>query len=390
MPGPLAGVRVVDLTRVLTGPYCTMLLADMGADVVKVEAPSGDETRGWGPPFVEGESTYFMSVNRNKRSLVLDLKSDLGRVALKRLVQWGDVLVENFRPGTAQRLGMSYEQARAINPSIVYCSISGFGQDGPRAQQPAYDAIIQGMSGFQQLTGFPDGQPVRPGLPIADICAGMFAAYAIVCALRARDADPHRRGQDIDTSMLASQAAMLTHQSGRYFATGTPPQRYGNRHPSIAPYETFATADGFVNVACGNEGIWRRFCSALDLGHLPEDPRFLTNRDRVSNRDDLAAAIEARVQALTTAEVERRLGQAEVPVGQVFDLGQLFSDPQSEHLDLAQRTPHATIADLRTTGFPYRLSRTPAAVRHGPPLLGEHTKEVLAELGLMSPASDPT
>lgn len=382
MPGPLAGIRVLDLTRVLTGPYCTMMLADMGADVVKVEHPvGGDDTRAWGPPFQEGEATYFLSVNRNKRSVALDLKSEEGQQAALRLARRSDVLVENFRPGTTARLGLDYARVSEVNTGIVYCSISGFGQTGPRADEPAYDAIIQGMSGFQHLTGFADGPPVRPGLPIADICAGMFAAFAIVNALYARERDPAGRGQHIDTSMLGSQAAMLTYQAGRYFATGTSPTRYGNRHPSIAPYETFRVADGFVNVACGNEAIWRRFCGALGLELLLADERFRSNAARVANRDALSASIEGALAAWSVAEAIERLAVAEVPVGRVGDLDALFTDPQARHLELGQPTPHSAIADLRTTGFPYRFSRTPAEVRSGPPLLGEHTAEVLAELG---------
>jgi crotonobetainyl-CoA:carnitine CoA-transferase CaiB-like acyl-CoA transferase len=382
MAGPLAGIRVLDLTRVLTGPYCTLMLADMGADVVKIELPgTGDETRQWGPPFQAGESSYFLSINRNKRSVELDLKSVAGRDAVRRLAARADVLVENFRPGTTERLGLGYEQVKALNPSLVYCSVSGFGQDGPRAREPAYDAIIQGMSGLQYLTGFPDGPPVRPGLPIADITAGMFAAFAVVSALLARERDPDRKGQYIDTSMLGSQVAMLTYQAARFFATGTPPMRYGNRHPSIAPYESFRTADGYVNVACGNDGIWQRLCRALGLQDLLDDPRFRTNADRVTNRDPLSERIEGRLSELTTAKVVDVLMAAEVPVGPVSDLAHVFADPQTQHLALAKPTPHPRIPDLRTTGFPYRLSATPAEVRRPPPLLGEHTAEVLREVG---------
>ena len=382
MPGPLSGTRVVDLTRALAGPYCTLLLGDMGADVIKVELPgSGDETRQWGPPFVDGESSYFMSVNRNKRSITLDLKSPAGQDALRRLATSADVLVENFRPGTLDRLGLSDAQAQVLNPSLIVCHVSGFGQSGPRARQPAYDAILQGMGGVQGLSGEPDGGPTRVGVPIADIAAGMFAAYAVATALFWRERDPERRGQLIDTSMLGGQVALLTYQAGRYFTTGQAPQRIGNRHASIAPYEMFHTADGFVNVAAANEPMWQRFCHALELDDLLREPQFATNPDRVTNRAALSARIEARLQTLTTADVIERLEQAEVPVGPVYDLAQVFSDPQSEHLGLAMATPHPVAPDLRTTGFPYRLSETPAAVRCPPPLLGQHTAEVLQELG---------
>jgi crotonobetainyl-CoA:carnitine CoA-transferase CaiB-like acyl-CoA transferase len=380
-PGPLAGVAVVDLTRALAGPYCTLMLGDMGADVVKIELPgTGDETRQWGPPFLDGESSYFLSVNRNKRSVTLDLKSDEGRRVLAGLVRKADVLVENFRPGTMARLGMDYDRARALNPSLVYCAISGFGQDGPRAAEPAYDAIVQGMGGIQSVTGEADGPPTRVGVPIGDIAAGMFAAYAVAAALFWRERDPERRGQLIDASMLGGQVALLTYQAGRYFATGQPPGRIGNRHGSIAPYEMFRTADGFVNLAVANERLWQRFCEALGLDDLLREPRFATNADRVGNRAALAERIQARLADLTTEQTLSLLGKAEVPAGPVFDLAQVFSDPQSQHLRLAEPTPHPTVPDLRTTGFPYRLSQTPAAVRRPPPLLGEHTDEVLRQL----------
>jgi formyl-CoA transferase len=382
MPGPLAGVRVLDLTRALAGPYCTLLLGDMGADVIKVELPgAGDETRGWGPPFLEGESSYFMSVNRNKRSIVLDLKSQSGREVARRLARSSDALVENFRPGTMDRLGLSYAEAHKLNPSLIFCSVSGFSQTGPRAQQPAYDAIVQGMSGIQSLTGEADGTPFRTGVPIADMTAGMFAAYAVASALFARERDPERQGQRIDASMLGAQVALLTYQAGRYFATGEAPARSGNRHPSIAPYELFRTADGFVNIACGNETLWQRMCRGLGLDQLLQDARFRTNADRVAQRGPLSALIEERLSQLSTQEVLDILVAAEVPVGPVYDLDQVFADPQAQHLELAQPTPHPRVSNLRTTGFPFRLSATPATVRRGPPLLGEHTAEILDELG---------
>jgi crotonobetainyl-CoA:carnitine CoA-transferase CaiB-like acyl-CoA transferase len=382
MTGPLSGIRVVDLTRALAGPYCTLLLGDMGADVVKIELPAtGDETRQWGPPFIAGESSYFMSVNRNKRSVTLDLKSEAGLEVLRRLTSSADVLVENFRPGTMERLGLGYEQARQLNPSLVFCSVSGFGQTGPRARQPAYDAILQGMGGVQFLSGERDGGPTRVGVPIADISAGMFAAYAVVSALFFRERDPERRGQLIDTSMLGGQVALLTYQAGRYFATGSPPGRIGNRHASIAPYEMFKARDGYVNISAANEPMWQRFCRALELESLQDDPRFTTNPDRVTNREALSAAIETRLADLSIAEVIDRLERAEVPVGAVYDLAQVFADPQSEHLEMSLPTPHPRVPDLKTTGFPYRLSETSPAVRYPPPLLGQHTAEVLRELG---------
>jgi len=380
MPGPLDRIVVLDLTRALAGPYCTLMLADMGADVIKIEAPGGgDETRRWGPPFQAGESSYFMSVNRNKRSLTLDLKAPRGQEVLRRLVQRSDVLVENFRPGTMARLGMTYEQAAALRPDLVYCSVSGFGQTGPRSQQPAYDQILQGMGGVMSLTGAPDGVPTKVGIPIADICAGMFAAYAIALALFHRERGGG--GQYVDTSMLGGQAALLTFQAARLFANGTPPGRGGNRHPTIAPYESFQAADGWVNVACGNEGMWQRFCEALGLRALRSDPRFATNADRVRHREELSTAIQAEISRHSVADVVRTLGAAEVPVGPVFRLDELFADPQAEHLELRREIEHPRVGRLAQTGFPYRLSRTPPELRLPPPLLGQHTDEILAELG---------
>jgi crotonobetainyl-CoA:carnitine CoA-transferase CaiB-like acyl-CoA transferase len=382
MAGPLSGTRVVDLTRALAGPYCALLLGDMGADVIKIELPgSGDETRQWGPPFVAGESSYFMSVNRNKRSVTLNLKSSEGLEALRRLTKSADVLVENFRPGTMERLGLGWDSAHQLNPALIFCSVSGFGQTGPRAKQPAYDGIVQGMGGIQFLTGDPDGGPARVGVPIGDISAGMFAAFAVASALYWRERDPERRGQLIDTSMLGGQVAMLTYQAGRYFATHDAPSRIGNRHASIAPYEMFRTSDGYVNVAAANEPMWQRFCRALGLGGLLSDARFATNPERVAHRSELSALIEERLRELTQAEVIELLEKAEVPVGPVYDLAQVFADPQSQHLGMAVPTPHPKVPDLRTTGFPYRMSETNPEVRIPPPLLGEHTAEVLREIG---------
>jgi len=380
MPGPLDNIRVLDLTRALAGPYCTMMLGDMGADVVKVEMPgTGDETRGWGSPadFVNGESTYFMSISRNKRSLTLDLKR--GREVLHKLVASSDVLVENFRPGAMDRLGFGYEQAKAINPRLIYCSISGFGQTGPRAKQPAFDQVLQGLGGIMSLTGEAGGTRSKVGIPIADITAGMFGAFAVSSALYAREQSGV--GQHIDASMLGGQVALLTYQAGRYFGTGRAPGLAGNRHGSLAPYETFKASDGDVNVACGTERMWQSFCRALGLEALLDDPRFALIRDRVGNREPLVAAIEARLVKLTVAEVVAMLEAVEVPVGPIYSLDQVFDDPQTEHLQLRRRIDHPTAGEISVTGFPWQLSETPAEIRLAPPLLGQHTDEVLAELG---------
>jgi crotonobetainyl-CoA:carnitine CoA-transferase CaiB-like acyl-CoA transferase len=380
MTGPLEGVRVVDLTRALAGPYCTLVLGDLGAEVLKIEQPgSGDETRGWGPPFLAEQSAYFISINRNKKSVSLDLKKPGGLEVLRRLVKWGDVLVENFRPGTLARLGMAYDEAHELNPRLIYCSITGFGQDGPRANEPAYDQIVQGLSGAMSLTGPIEGPPTKFGIAISDIGAGMWAACAIGTALYHRERSG--QGQWIDTSMIGGLVALLTFQAGRYFATGQAPGLAGNQHPTIAPYETFKTADGWLNVACGNEGHWRRLCEALGLSDLLSDERFAKNADRVHHRAALNDRIEPRLAAMRTAEAVEALRAAEVPVGPVFDLAEVFGDPQSEHLALRQVIHHPEVGEVSVTGFPWRYSETPPAIRYPPPLLGQHTDETLAKLG---------
>jgi crotonobetainyl-CoA:carnitine CoA-transferase CaiB-like acyl-CoA transferase len=376
----LAGIRVVDLTRVMAGPYCTMLLGDLGADVVKIERPgTGDDTRSWGPPFIDGISAYYLCVNRNKRSLTLDLKHPAGQEILWRLIERADVLVENFSPGTVERLGFGCEAVRSRRPQIIYCSISGFGQTGPGKDRTAYDQIVQGMSGLMSVTGFPDGEPTRFGVPIADIAAGMFAAYAIVAALFHRERTGE--GQYIDTSMLGGQVALLTYQAGIYFATGETPKRTGNAHPIVAPYQTFHTADGYVNIAAGNDAIFARFCRALGLEHLLEDPRFQSNAGRITNLPALVESIEAALKNYRTAEVVALLDAAEVPCGPIYTVPEVFADPQVQHLELRQRVPHPALGEVDQLGFPYRFSGSPATIRRHPPLLGEHTEEVLAELG---------
>jgi crotonobetainyl-CoA:carnitine CoA-transferase CaiB-like acyl-CoA transferase len=380
MSGPLDGVRVVDLTRALAGPYCTMVLGDLGAEVLKIEQPgTGDETRGWGPPFIADQSGYFISISRNKKSITLDLKNPDGLAVLKRLVERADVLVENFRPGTLGRLGLDWPAAQKLNPGLIYCAISGFGQDGPRANQPAYDQIIQGLSGAMSLTGPVEGPPSKFGIAISDIGAGMWAACAIGMALYHRERSG--QGQFIDTSMIGGVVALLTFQAGRYFSTGKAPGLGGNKHPTISPYETFKTSDGWLNVACGNEGHWRRFCEALGLNDLLQDERFATNSDRLQNRAALNERLEPHIAALTTADAVDALEKAEVPAGPVFDLAQVFDDPQAEHLGLRQQLDHPTAGEVSVTGFPWRYSETPAEIRLSPPLLGQHTDATLVELG---------
>jgi formyl-CoA transferase len=391
MAQPLTGIRVLDLTRVMTGPYCTMMLGDMGADVIKVEQPGkGDDTRPWGPPFLggadaddtRGESAYYLSINRNKRSITVNLKEERGRAIVHRLAAQSDVVVENFAPGVAKRLGVDYEAIRAIRPDVVYCSISGFGQDGPGFDRTAYDIIVQGMSGMMSITGPPEeegGMPTKMGVPIADMTAGMFAAFAIMSALFHRERTGE--GQYIDNSMLGSQVALLVYYAVGYFATGQPATRQGNRHQTVVPYDTFATADGYVNLAIGNDRLWARFCEAFGLAEAATDPRFASNASRMANLGPLYEAMNPPLRAHTTDEVMAKLDALGVPAGPINTIDQVFAMPQTLHLGLKQPVPHPTIPDLQMPGFPYRLRGTPCEVRLPPPLLGQHTDEVLAELG---------
>ena len=381
MSSPLAGLRVIDLTRALAGPYAAMMLGDMGCDVIKVEQPGkGDESRGWGPPFQAGESSYFLSINRNKRSVTLDLKSDEGKRALEALIGSADVLIENFSPGVMAKLGFDQEAVRARHPKLVFCSISGFGQDGPSRDRPAYDLILQGMGGLMSITGPGGGPPTKVGVPIADLTAGMFAFSAIMLALYQRERTG--RGQFVDTSLLDGQLALLTFQAGRYFATGEAPTWQGNEHPSIAPYETFKASDGYVNVAVGNEALWAKFCAATGLEALQVDPRFATNAVRLVNRPALIAAIEEAFARWTCDEALGILRAAGLPCGPIYDLAQVFADPQVADRGLVLTLNHPTVGTVRAPGPPYRLSDAGVRDHLPPPRLGEHTDEVLAELGL--------
>ncbi|HEV2239333.1 MAG TPA: CoA transferase [Ktedonobacterales bacterium] len=382
---PLEGVRVVDLTRALAGPYCTMMLGDLGADVVKVETPgTGDDSRQWGPPFEGGESSYFLGTNRNKRGITLNLKAPEGLAILWQLIEQADVFIENFSPGKMEQLGVSYEAASARNPRLVYCGISGFGREGPEAQKPAFDIIVQGMSGLMSVTGTPEGDPMRLGPSISDVLAGVFAAWGILTALYARERTG--RGQRVDATLLAADLACMPNIVARYFATGQAPGRIGNNHAQVAPYGALRAADGFVLAAPANEELWRRFCAALELEPLLADPRFATNRLRVEHRPALLEAIQARTSQLTRAEILDRLEAARVPCGPIRDIAETYESEQAAVLGLAPRMAHPTAGEIRTTAIPVTLSDTPGAVRLPPPLLGEHTAEVLGTLGYSAEA----
>jgi crotonobetainyl-CoA:carnitine CoA-transferase CaiB-like acyl-CoA transferase len=379
---PLEGITILDLTRVLSGPYCTMMLADMGARVIKVEQPGkGDDTRGWGPPFIEGESAYFLSINRNKESLTLDFKHPEGRALLERLIARADVLVENFRPGTLGKLGFDYASLAPKYPRLVYCSISGFGQTGPRRSEPGYDAVIQAEGGLMSITGPSDGPPFRLGVAIADIVSGMFAAYGVSMSLHARERTG--RGQQVDLAMLDAVTALLTYQAGNYFASGAVPGRLGNRHPSIVPYETFAASDGDFVIAVGNDELWKKFCTVTGLDAAPGIERFAANRQRVMYYQELRPIVAAALARQPRQHWIDGLTAAGVPCGSVRNLEEVFLDAQVRAREMVAFVEHPTIGSLELLGVPVKLSETPGAVRTAPPRLGEHTDAVLqSDLGL--------
>jgi crotonobetainyl-CoA:carnitine CoA-transferase CaiB-like acyl-CoA transferase len=391
-PGPLTGLVVADLSTILAGPYCTMLLADLGADVVKVEPPEGDATRSWGPPWVgagaERTAAYYLSVNRNKRSLRLDLKRAEGAEVLRRLLGRADVLVENFRVGGMARLGFDEGELARLNPRLVHLAISGFGPGGPAAETPGYDFVIQAMSGLMSITGFPDdsgGHPTKVGVAITDLVTGMLGAVAVLASVvgsRGTDAaGVTAGGQRIDVSLLGGALAMLVNQAQNAFVTGEAPIRRGNAHPNIVPYETFATADGELAVAVGSERQWSRFCVALDLAELASDPRFSTNGDRVMNRDVLRSILASRLAERPTAVWLTELGAADVPCGPILDVVSAFDAPAARARMMSVDVEHPRLGRIRQVGLPFELASTPASIRTAPPLLGEHSDEILAELG---------
>ena len=382
----LAGVRVIDLSTVLAGPYATMILADLGADVVKVEPPEGDATRGWGPPWVGDESAgtqtaaYFLAVNRNKRSLRLDLKTADGREVLRRLLSEGDVLVENLRPGSLDRLGFDDATIESINPRLIHLAISGYGRTGPGADRPGYDFVIQAVGGLMSITGEADedgGRPMKVGVAISDLVTGLYATIGILAALLARE----EGGQRVDVSLLASTLAVLVNQAQNAFVSGRAPVRRGNAHPNIVPYETFATADGELAIAVGSERQWPRFCAALGLDELAADPRFATNGGRVERRSELRPILAARFAERSTADWGRALDAAEVPWGAIADVASAFGSAEAAALDMVVDVEHPAFGVLRQVGIPLRFATTPGAIRSAPPLLGEHTDEVLSEAG---------
>jgi crotonobetainyl-CoA:carnitine CoA-transferase CaiB-like acyl-CoA transferase len=377
----LKGVRVLDLTRVLAGPYCAMLLGDMGAEVIKVEEPGkGDDTRGW-PPFAGGESTYFMSVNRNKKSMTLNLKAPEGRDILKALAKKSDVLLENFRTGTMEKLGLGYATLAKLNPRLVYCAISGFGESGPESHRGGYDLIVQAESGVMDLTGFPDGPPVKVGNSIADLVAGMSGAHGVTLALLARQKT--RRGQKVEIAMLDVMASLLTYQAGMYLNAGRTPARRGNEHPSIVPYEVFKAADGYLALGVANNSLWERCCAALERPDLAKDPRYATEAARVENRATLVPLLNQLLGARSGEDWMKRLEAVGVPAGRIRTVPEVC---ESEHLrarGMVVALPHAKAGQVKMMGVPIRLHGTPGKAKTAAPVLGGDTDAVLTRvLGL--------
>ena len=375
-PGPLHGIRVLDLTRVLAGPYCTMFLGDLGAEVVKVEQPGvGDDTRGWGPPFTGGESAYFLCVNRNKKSVTIDLKSTEGVALLQRLAERADVLIENFRPGTMERLNLGEKDLRAANPRLIYASLSGFGADGPMSDAPGYDLIVQAWGGLMSITGPADGEPSKVGVAIIDLVAGLMLGKSIAAALFARE--KLGVGQKIDTSLLEAEVACLINMGSNYLVEGNIPRRWGNAHPSIVPYQSFKTEDGYLVIGVASEGIWRRFCQAIGRAEWADDSRFDKNSNRVENRSLLIGLLAEIFLSRSTDEWLKLLNSAEVPCAPVQTVDQVFEAPQVLHREMLVQVEHPTAGTVRMAGIPVKFSLTPASVRLPPPLLGQHNEEVL-------------
>jgi crotonobetainyl-CoA:carnitine CoA-transferase CaiB-like acyl-CoA transferase len=390
MTGPLHGLRVLDLSRILAGPWCTQILADLGAEVIKIERPqTGDDTRHWGPPWLrdgEGretsESAYYLSTNRGKQSVTLDIAKPEGASLVKRLAAASDVLIENFKSGDLAAKGLGYEQIRAVNPRIIYCSITGFGQTGPRATQAGYDYLIQGMGGLMSITGVPDGEPgagpLRVGVAVGDLSSGLYATVGILAALNHRHVTGV--GQYIDLSLLDTMVAMLANQGQNYFVGGQVPNRTGAEHPNLAPYRTFATRDGHLIIAVGNDSQFRALCGVLGLGALADDDRFRTNAARVRNRREIAQHIEAKTREQAMGELAAALEAAGVPAGPINRFDQVFSDPQVQHRKLRFDLPHPLGGRVTGVRNPLLFSETPAEHSRPPPMLGEHTDEVLARV----------
>jgi crotonobetainyl-CoA:carnitine CoA-transferase CaiB-like acyl-CoA transferase len=376
---PLQGIRVLDLSRVLAGPYCTMVLGDLGADVIKVEPPEGDETRGWGPPFAEGESAYYLCVNRNKRGIVVNLKTDEGKKILRDLALQSDVLVENFRPGTLEKFGLDFAALHELNPKLIYCSITGFGQTGSMRDKPGYDFMIQALGGLMSITGEPEGEPMKTGVAVVDLFAGQNAIIAILAALQARTLTG--RGQHLDISLFDSQLGWLANVASNYLISGKLPKRHGNAHPNIVPYQSFQASDGWFAIAVGNDKQFEALCKVLGKLEWASDSRFAKNSARVENREELIPLLASIFKINPISEWLTKLDEAQIPCGPINNFEQVFSMPTVKEREMLVKMDHPTIGELPLIGSPLKMSETPVEYRLPPPLMGEHTEDVLKALG---------
>jgi len=377
---PLSGLQILDLSRVLAGPLATQIFSDYGAEVVKVEQPGvGDDSRHWAPPRApDGQASYFLAVNRGKKSVTIDLKHPRGKALVAALARWGDVLVENFTPGTMDRLGLGYGALAAENPRLVYCSISGFGATGPYRERAGYDAILQGMTGLMSITGEPDGRPVKVGVALIDVITALYAHGAILAALRHRDETG--RGQHLELSLLECGLAALINAATAYLVAGEVQGRWGSGHPSLVPYQAFRAPDGYLMVGAGNERLWKAFCEVLGMPEWADDPRYDSNAKRVARRVELVEGIEARLAARGRDEWVAAFAAAGLPAGPINDIGQVFADPQVRHREMAVAVDHPTAGRIRLPGIPVKFAGTPGSVQGPPPLLGEHTDAVLERI----------
>ena len=380
---PLEGIKVLDLTRALAGPFCALMMGDYGADVIKIERPGvGDDTRKWGPPFIGEESAYFLNVNRNKRSLTLNLRDEKARQVFLKLAADADIIVENFTPDVMPNFNLAYEDVKKVNPAIIYCSISGFGATGPYRNRPAYDQIMQGISGLMSITGDLDGDPQKVGIAVSDIGAGMWAAFAVMAALHHRNTAGNGQGQYIDLSMLDAQVAWMTYQAGYYFATGEAPKRLGAAHPTLVPYQAFMGKDGkYFNVAVGSDRLWDRFCEGINRMDLHEDPDYASNGVRVNNRSRLVPLLQEYFLTRDADDWVADLQAVSVPAGPINDLADVFNDEQVLHREMLLEMPHSTLGKIKQTGLPIKFSDTPGGLDKPPPLLGEHNHQILTGLG---------
>jgi crotonobetainyl-CoA:carnitine CoA-transferase CaiB-like acyl-CoA transferase len=376
----LEGIKVIDLSRVLAGPYCTMILGDLGADVIKIEGPGGsDETRGWGPPNIGGESAYYLCANRNKRAMTLNLKEDKGKEILKELVKDADVIINNFKTGTMEKWGLGYETLSAINPRLIYASISGFGQTGPYKNEPGYDYIVQAMGGVMSITGSEETGPMKVGVAIADISTGLYAVIGILACLQERERSGI--GQAVDLALFDSQISLLGNVASNYLVSGKIPKRYGNEHPNIVPYQTFTAMDGDMVVAVGNDQQFAKLCTVMNRLEWSEDLRFATNPMRVANRQELCALLQEEFKKRVVDDWLFALKQFGIPCAPIYNMEQLFADPQVEAREMKREIDHPTAGKVSLVGSPLKLSRTPISIRNHPPLAGEHTIEILTQHG---------